>query len=138
MTLADLCDRGDCGLPRWRNLPLCCHRRPPLPLQETNQGEDDDDDYDDEHENEYHDWHHDSIKSIATDDDAVNKAFADYDVYDDGSGKDENKSGTYQKAWLHPSTSGSSPRHHNSHGPTLYDAFILYAPRDEVINDHHS
>jgi len=34
------------------------------------------------------------------------------------------------KAWLHPSN--PSPRH-TSHGPTLYDAFVLYAPRDEAF-----
>ena len=34
------------------------------------------------------------------------------------------------QAWFHPSRASQSQN--NSQGPTLYDAFILYAPRDEV------
>ena len=50
------------------------------------------------------------------------------------------------QAWFHPSRASQSQN--NSQGPTLYDAFILYAPRDEVwhvinciiimiLNHHH-
>jgi len=35
------------------------------------------------------------------------------------------------KAWFHPSRASQSQN--NSQGPTLYDAFILYAPRDEAF-----
>ena len=60
--------------------------------------------------------------------------YTDGEVHDDGDNTiehvDDPNFPNLKKAWLHPSN--SSPRH-TSHGPTLYDAFVLYAPRDEVI-----